>query len=83
MLAGPASRALGDPDRLATDLLGEILLWALVASFSVVIGMGSLLLKILAMSASLALARAVSHFLIYKALIISQMPFLRSVPLLW
>ena len=43
----------------------------------------SLLLKILAMSASLALARAVSHFLIYKALIVPQIPFLKSVPLLW
>jgi uncharacterized protein len=30
LLASPASRALGDPKRLATNLLGQLLLWVLV-----------------------------------------------------
>ena len=30
LLASPASKVLGDPDRLATRLLGQLLLWALV-----------------------------------------------------
>jgi membrane protease YdiL (CAAX protease family) len=32
LLAGPAGKALGDPHRLSTNLLGQILLWALVAT---------------------------------------------------
>jgi uncharacterized protein len=30
LLAGPAGKALGDPNRLATNLLGQLILWALV-----------------------------------------------------
>src|SRR5438552_12424106 len=31
LLAGPASKLLGEPNRLATHLLGQLILWALVA----------------------------------------------------
>ena len=31
LLASPASKVLGDPNRLATKVLGQLLLWALVA----------------------------------------------------
>jgi hypothetical protein len=42
-----------------------------------------LLIKLIAMAALLFLAMMVSHFLIYKALIVPQLPNLRSVPLSW